>query len=88
MVRLPLADGDGRRIRGAGGKNLRSSASRNSLLNGLDVCRVTGAGKQGRERDGLVGRRVGVENVSVAKPRVDNREVAGGSDGTIAACSG
>ncbi len=79
---------DGRRVGGAGGKDLRSSPSRNSLLNGLDVYRVGGAGKQGRERDGLVGRRVGVENVAVANPRVANREIAGGSDCTITACSG
>ncbi len=82
------ADGDSRRVGGASGKDLRSSASRNPLLNGLDVYRVVGAGKQGRERDGLVGRRVGIENVSVAKPRVANREIARGSDGTTNDCSG
>ena len=81
------ADGDCRRVGGVGGKNLRSSAARNPLLNGLDVYGI-GAGKEGRERDSLVGRRVGVKNVSVANPRVDNREIARGSDGTTTACSG
>ena len=59
---VSAADGDGRRVRGAGGKNLRSSASRNPLLNGLDVYGV-GAGEQWRQRDvGVVGL-VGVEKV-------------------------
>ena len=60
---VSAADGDGRRVRGAGGKNLRSSASRNPLLNGLDVCRVVGAGEQGRQRDVDVVGLVGVEKV-------------------------
>ena len=81
------ADGDSRRVGGAGGKKVCQGAARNSLCDSCGVSGV-GAGKQGRERDGLVGRRVGVKNVSVAKPRVVNREIAGGSDGTTNGCSG
>ena len=57
------ANGDGGRVGGTGGKNLRSSASRNPLLNGLDVCRVVGAGKQGRKREVEVAGLVGVEKI-------------------------
>ena len=59
------ADGYRRRVGGVGGKSLHSSASRNSLLNGLDVVGV-GAGKQGRKlKVGITGL-VGVENVARA----------------------
>ena len=57
-------DGDRRRVGGAGGKNLRSIASRNSLSYGLDICRVAGAGKQGRKLKVGIAGLVGVENVS------------------------
>ena len=80
-------DSNGRRVGSVGGKSLRSSASRNSLLNGLDVYGV-GAGKEGREGDCLVVGRIGVENVSVGTPRVGNREIAGGSDARVCSCGG
>ena len=61
-------DGDGRRIRGAGGKgDVGSAAARNSLSHRIDVCRVVRAGEQGRKRDvfALKAGLVGVKNVSV-----------------------
>ena len=58
------SSGDSRRVGGVGGKNLRSSAARNSLLNGLDVCRVAGTGKQGGELKVGIAGLVSVENVS------------------------
>ena len=57
--------GEGRRVGGSGGKNLRSSAARNPLLNGLDVCRVAGTGEQGRQREVDVAGFVSVKNVAV-----------------------
>ena len=76
------ADGDGGGVGGVGGKNLGSSAARNSLLNGLDVCRVAGTGKQGRKREGCTGKvgLVGVEKVSVDSPSISRILSAGGSE--------
>ena len=61
---IAAADGDGRRVGSAGGKgNVRFASARNSGQHRVPVCGI-GAGKQGRERDGLIGRRVGVVDVS------------------------
>ena len=56
-------------------------------MNGLDVYGV-GAGGQGRKGKRLVVGRIGVENVSVGNPRVDNRKIAGGSDARVCSCGG
>ena len=63
------ADGDGRRVGGAGGKSLRSSAAGNPLSYRFHVCRV-GAGKEGRERDLRVGREVILVNFAGGLPAI------------------
>ena len=73
---------DGRRVRGVGGKSLRSSAAGNSLSDRLDVYGV-GAGEQGRKRDHLSVRLIGVEKISVDIPRVMRVVIAGGSEGFV-----
>ena len=74
------ADGDGRRVCRVGGKSLRSSTAGNSLSYRLDVDGV-GAGEQGRKRDRLPVRLIGVEKISVDIPRVMIVVIAGGSEG-------
>ena len=80
------ADGDGRGVGGVGGKNLRSSASRNPLLNGFDVDGV-GAGKQGRELEVDIAGLVGIENVSVIEGCHKMERVSAESVG-IGLCAG
>ena len=63
------AVGDRRRVRGAGGKSLRSLASGNPLSYRFDVCRV-GAGKQRRELKVPIAGLVGVVEVARKFPRV------------------
>ena len=73
------ADGDGRRVRGVGGKgDVRSAPAGNPLPYRVDVDGV-GAGKEGRERDLRVGRRVGVVNVAGALPTIGGAVRSGGS---------
>ena len=70
------ADGDGGRVRRAGGKSdVGFAAAGNSGIDRCDVFGV-GTGKQGRERDLRVGRRVGVVNVAGRLPAIRRRMVA------------
>ena len=68
---VAAADGDGRRVGGAGGKgDVGLASARNSGGYGLDVFGV-GTGKQGRKRKQLAVSAVGIEKVVVKKsPRV------------------
>ena len=69
------ADGDGRRVRGAGGKgDVRSASARNSLSYRIDIYSV-GAGKQGRQREVGIAGLIGVENVSVIGRRLQSPTV-------------
>ena len=58
------ADGDGWGVGGAGGKKVCRGASRNSGSHCSDVCRITGAGEQGRKSEVDVAGLVGVEKVA------------------------
>ena len=63
-------------------------------MNGLDVYRVIGAGKQGSKIEKLVGRRIGFEkvgmvcgnNVSSLFPRVSNAVVSDASNAAVSVC--
>ncbi len=90
---VAAADGNGRRIGGAGGKgDVGSAAARNSGSHRGDVVGI-GAGEQGRQRDVEVAGRVRDEHLSAIRgsgvypiPRVLEKESAAaacGSDGTI-----
>ena len=73
------AHGDGRRVRGVGGKgDVRSASTRNSLSDRINVCRV-GAGKERRERDLRVRRMVGGVNVAGGLPAIGAAVRSGGS---------
>ena len=70
------ANGDGRRVRRIGGKSdVGAAAAGNALSDGIDVDGIR-AGKERRERDLRVGRRVGVVNVAGRLPAVGARIVA------------
>ena len=93
---VAAADGDGGRVRGAGGKgNVRSASARNSGSHRGDVCRVAGTRKQGRQGKVRIAGRVRDEHLPAIRgrgvypiPRV-LEEVSGaaacGSDAVIGA---
>ncbi len=79
------AHGDGGGVGGTGGKgDVGSAATGNSLSYGVDVDGVS-AGKQGREGDSLVGRRVGLVNVAGGLPAI-NARIAARSAESAGAC--
>ncbi len=69
-------DGDGRRIGGVGGKSdVGFAAAGNSGIHRSDVFGV-GAGKEGREINGLIGREVVLVNFAGGLPTIRRRMVA------------
>ena len=72
----PAGDGDGGRVGGAGDKGeVGLAAARNSGIDRSDVFGV-GAGKQGRKRQQLVVRAVGVVDVAAVAPRINEPRVS------------
>ena len=85
------ADGDGRRVGGAGGKSdVGFAAAGNSGVHRSDVVGV-GTGKQGRKNELAVVGRVGVVNISVIVgcfPSISRGVVSGGSDAPVVSRGG
>ena len=74
------AEGHRGRVGGAGGKDVGGAAAGNPVSNGMDVCWIVRARKQGRKSEGLLVGFVGVEKVAANFPRVSTAVTAGGAD--------